>query len=68
MVERGASPARTNNGFSSTTWRKTSRASKVNVNKATASEIAAPLEITGKEAESICHYRRNMETSRIGMA
>ena len=38
------------------------------MNKATAREIAATLEVTGKEAESICHYRRNMETSRIGMA
>ena len=34
------------------------RASKVNVNKASAKDIAAALEISAKEAESICSYRR----------
>lgn len=34
------------------------RASRINVNRATVKEIAATLEITAKEAESICNYRQ----------
>jgi competence ComEA-like helix-hairpin-helix protein len=34
------------------------RASKVNVNKAGVKDIAATLEISAKEAESICNYRQ----------
>ena len=34
------------------------RASKTNVNKASAKDIAATLEIGTKEAESICNYRQ----------
>jgi mono/diheme cytochrome c family protein len=34
------------------------RASKINVNKASAKDTAATLEISTKEAESICDYRQ----------